>query len=94
MSTGMRVDVVVDIFINVLFGELGGTVTAALSRMGVDTLSGLDVNLLAAMLVVLECILSASLKTLLLSCSRYECWPMTVLDFDRALQASKPSDHL
>ena len=54
---GIRADVVVEIFIDVLFGDLGGEITAFLTRMGVVTLTGVDVELLAAVMAVLEFIL-------------------------------------
>ena len=82
-----------DIFVDALVGLIAGETTGTLPRIGVNILVGLDVNIAAVIRTASEFSLLTSLKSSLLPCASCNCWPTTVSDCDRALQAWKPSDH-
>ena len=86
----------VDIEVDTLRDALAVKIPGVLPPMGVDILTAIDANKLVAVMTALEFTLSSVLlETPLLSCcAPCSCWPMTLLDCDRALQAWKPSDHL
>ena len=97
--TRARVDIVVVMFIaamvDILMVDiLAGKSTDSLLRAGADVLTNVNFNVLASVMAASEVNLSSSSDMVLLSCcASCSCWPTTVSDCDRALQAWKPSDH-
>ena len=62
---------------------------------GVEMLTGVSANVVAAVMTALEFTMSTSLEEWLLFCwTTFVCWPAAVLDCHRDLQASIPWYHV